>query len=224
MPTATEEQVQQKTKAHALEVEKKLKTLVANIVPAYWQTAELISQIHAEHTWEILGYGSVNDYREAIAPLSKGNWYQRRKLWDEWAKPAMDREAITRARLNRMNSQNAQQLLRLPEKFRFAQKWIEYALNLKESQLEAKVDHVLENDDDDETTLGQPEAIAILKVRCTTSQKEFIKDVMEQFAKKQDPQMELDDEGHILERLAAHWLAGPQTPEEAEEETQEASR
>jgi hypothetical protein len=208
--TEVAEAVEKKTKQYALDLEKQLKELTGDLSRRYWKMAELISNVHTKNTWSILGHESVNAYREAVFLVSKGTWYERRRLWDEFAIFCLEKDLLTRARLDRLTSQNAKQLLRLPEKKRFTQKWIELALSCTESELEAKVDHVLENDTEPEDA-PTADPFALLKIRCVASQKQFILEGMEEFGKQQEPPLNAtDDAGRIIELMMADWLAGKQ--------------
>ena len=211
------EQVEKKTKEYALSVEKKLKELAEDLGPKYWKMATLISEVHAKALWRVLGHKTAQAYRESLL-ISKGAWFERRRLWDAWAAIALEKELITRPKLDRMRSQNVKQLLRLDEKRRFNAKWIEKALTLTEGALEAQVDHVLANNEEPETSLNQPEARAILKVSMSTSQKAKILEVMDRFAECED--IDKDDQGKILELWAAEIESGlpAQVPEDEEED------
>jgi hypothetical protein len=211
MPTEVAQEISKKTKDHAKRIQQELKELTNDLGPRYWKTSERITEVHEAHLWQVLGYENETHFREELF-ISKGSWHEKIRLWREFAKPAMDKEALTRARLDRMPSQNAKQLLRIPDGRKFQAKWIEWALTLKEGQLEAKVDHILENNGD-ESTLGQAEARALLKISCTTSQKAFILDTMARFADVHD--IDKDDHGKIVEDMAAEIASGLPTPEEA---------
>jgi hypothetical protein len=209
MATENEEQVKQRTKKYALEVEAELKQLKADEQPKAWRQAELIYEVHDKSLWQILGHESVRSYLESLF-ISRSGWYSKRKYYGEWAKIALEREVITRKRLDRMPMQNVKHLLRLDERRRFDQRWVEKALNMKESDFEAAVDAILAGGQDDDA--NQPESRAVLRINCTTSQKEFILESFAEFAKRQDPPLELDDEGHILELICADMRAGREEP------------
>ena len=209
---------EKKTKEYALSVEAKLKELAEDLGPKYWKMAALISEVHAKALWRILGHKTVQAYRESLF-ISKGAWFERRRLWDEWAAIAIEKELITRSRLDRMKSQNVKQLLRLDEKRRFNAKWIEKALTLTEGALEAQVDHVLENNEEPETSLNQPEARAVLKISMSTSQKSFIEETMDRFADAEE--LDRDNRGKILELWAADVAAGLPTIEDVKDEEAE---
>jgi hypothetical protein len=214
--------IDKKTKEHALEVENKLKELAEDLGPKYWKMACLISEVHGKALWRILGHKTAQAYRESLM-ISKGAWFERRRLWDAWAGIAIERELITRAKLDRMRSQNVKQLLRLDEKRRFNPKWIEKALTLTEGALEAQVDHVLENNEEPETSLNQPESRAVLKVSMSTSQKAKVLEIMDRFADAES--IDKDDQGKILELWAAEIESGLPNfvPEEDQREDDEES-
>jgi hypothetical protein len=203
MPTENQEQVQQRTKKYASEVEKELKALRSEGGPKAWREAELIYEADDKKLWAILGYETMRGFYESLY-IGRSTWYSRLRYFG-WAKIALDREAITRARLNRMPMQNVKQLLRLDDRRRFDQRWIEKALTMTESDFEAAVDAVLAGADEDDA--NQPESRSVLKIPCTVSQKEFYLDSFAAFAKRQDPPLELDDEAHILELALADMRA-----------------
>lgn len=213
MPTAVAEAVQQKTKAYAVSIEKELGGLFNESGPKWWREAELIDIVEEKSLWEILGHESVSSFREYLW-IGRSSWYERRRVWRDFAKPCLEKDCLTRAKLNRMSSQNAKQLCRLPEKQRFSSKWIEWALGLHESELEAKVDHILENDTEPEEGLGKPESQAILKLHCTTSQKTFIQETFVAFADHVNdgddgPKLNpVDDAGRICELICAEVRSG----------------
>lgn len=215
-PTQVSEEVSKKTREYAMKIEEELKDLLNDdLGPRYWRKCELMSLAHEKNIWQIRGFETERAWREAMF-ISRASWYQKMRNWNEWAAMALDKDVITRARLNRMPSQNVKQLLRLEVKQRFAQKWIERALALKETDMEAAVDAFLENDGD-ETAADSAESYTLLKFRCTVAQKQFVLDGLQEFAKAQKPELPLDDEAGILEKLIASWLSGPRTPEEQEE-------
>lgn len=206
MPTENEEQVKQRTKKYATEVEKELKDLRSEEGPKAWRQAELIYEVKDKSLWQILGHDSAKGFYESLF-IGRSTWYSRLKYFG-WAKAAMDRDAITRARLNRMPMQNVKHLLRLDERRRFDQRWIEKALGMKESDFEAAVDAILANASDDDDDANQPESRSVLKINCSISQKEFILESMAEFAKHQDPPLDLDDEAKIQELAWADIRAG----------------
>lgn len=212
--TDNSEQFQKKTKARAMEVREELKTLTEDDLPRGWRQAELISEVHQKQLWQILGQESEKQFFEMIG-IGRSTWHSRRRYWDEWAAIAIDKEKITRARLKRLRMQNVKQLLRLDIKRRFDDRWIEKALNMKESDFEAAVDQVVADVNADENQLDQPESRTMIKIRCTVSQRRYIMDGIFEYAKAQKPPLALDDEAKILEMMVASWLAGPRTAEEA---------
>lgn len=216
MPTDTEEevvetqqsenvseQVTAKTKEYAKKVVAKLKDLTNKFIPDYWEISETISEIHEKNIWQILGYETRDAFIEEF-PLSKGSWYERKKLWETWCGPAIEGDHITRGRLNRMRSQNVKQLLRLNDKRMFHQKWIEWALNLTEKELEAKVDHACENATEPEEMTT--ESAALFKLRCSQSQKMMFLETLHEFSRRQE--IPLDDEAHALEFILADYKSG----------------
>jgi hypothetical protein len=204
MPTDNAEQVQQRTKKYADEIKTELKTLKSEEGPKSWRQAELIYEVNDKKLWQILGHETMRGFYEELF-ISRSTWYSRLKVF-MWAKMAMEKEAITRARLNRMPMQNVKQLQRLDDRRQFDQRWIEKAISMKESDFEAAVEAILAGGDDDDA--NQPESRSVLKISCTVSQKEFILDSFSAFAKRQDPPLELDDEAHILELAMADMRGG----------------
>lgn len=204
MPTEVAEKVQSQTKAYAKEVESKIKAINDEFGPKYWDMAELIAEVHEKNLWAILGYDNVKAYVETLS-IAKSGWYAKRRHWQEFAKIALEKDKITRARLKRMPAQNVNHLLRLDEKRRFDQRWIEKALTMKESEFEEQVDHVLQNETEPEEGLGQAESRATLKIDCSVGQKSFIIESFVEFAKKNE--IESDDYAKICESLCAEWRA-----------------
>jgi hypothetical protein len=140
----------------------------------------------------------------------------------EIGKPLMAKELVTRARLNRLTLENAEQLLRLDVRRRFSESWVEKALTMTESEFEAQVDHVCENDTDPEdTTITDP--LSVLKIRCTASQKEIIEATFKDFARNFDPPIELDNYGQICEALCADWHNAHQEEINARDEAEAVS-
>lgn len=197
------EQASQKTKAYAQKVEDELKALANTFGPQYWKMAELIYTVKEKNTWQILGYESQQSYREHLM-VPKATWFERRRLWEEWARPALDGDKITRARLNRMPSQNVKQLLRLGSPRMFKENWIVKALEMTEEKLEAEIDHVLENNT--ETVSFEADSGAILKMRCTLSQKTTILDKVHEWLRRQE--LPIDEEARGLELMLADYSAG----------------
>lgn len=214
--TDNSEKVQKQTKARAVEVRDELRNLTNDDLPRGWRQAELISEVHQKHLWQILGHESELQFYEAIG-IGRSTWHSRRRYWDEWASIALDKDKITPARLRRLRMQNVKQLLRLDIKRRFDDRWIEKAINMSESNFEAAVDQVVEDVNADENKLDQPEGRTTFKVRCTVSQKQFYQETLQTFAKAQNPPLALDDEANIFQMMCAAWLAGPQTAEDQEE-------
>lgn len=206
MATENAEKVQERTKKYALEVEGELKKLHTEEGPRAWRQAELIWEAVDKTLWQILGHESKRDFFESLL-IGRSTYHSRCRYWGDWARIALERELITRARLYRMTMQNVKQLLRLDERRRFDPRWIEKALGMKESDLEAAVDVVLAKADDVEEDANEPESRAVLKINCAVSQKEFILESFAEFAKRQDPPLELDEEAKILELICADMRA-----------------
>lgn len=205
MATENEEQLQKRTKARATEVEKELKELKSEEGPKAWRQAELIYEVKDKQLWQILGHESAKQFFEGLF-IGRSTWYSRLKYWGDWARIALERESITRKRLDRMPMQNVKHLLRLDDRRRFDQRWIEKALGMKESDFEAAVDAVMANVDKEDDEANQPEARTVLKINCTVSQKELIIDTMQAFAKEND--IALDDDAKILELMCAEINSG----------------
>jgi len=201
--TEVAEEIKTRTKKYASEVEKELKALRSEGGPKAWREAELIYESDDKKLWAILGYETMRGFYESLY-IGRSTWYSRLRYFG-WAKIALEREAITRARLNRMPMQNVKQLLRLDDRRRFDQRWIEKALTMTESDFEAAVDAILAGADEDDS--NQPESRTLLKVPCTVSQKAFYLEGFAVFAKRQDPPLELDDEAHILELAMADMMS-----------------
>lgn len=199
MATENTEQVQQRTKKYADEIKSELKNLKSEEGPKSWRQAELIYEVNDKKLWQILGHETMRGFYEELF-ISRSTWYSRLKVF-EWANIAIDREAITRARLNRMPMQNVKQLQRLDDRRQYDQRWIEKAISMKESDFEAAVEAILAGGEDDDA--NQPESRSMLKINCSASQKTFILESMTEFAKRQDPPLELDDEAKILELAMA---------------------
>lgn len=197
------EEVSQKTKDYALKVEGELRELADSLGPRYWKMAELIYTVKEKNTWQILGYESQQAYREYLM-VPKATWFERRRLWEEWAKPALKDDKITKARLNRLPSQNVKQLLRLGSPRMFKENWIVKALELTEERLEAEIDHVLENNT--ETVSFEADSGAILKLHCTLSQKSMILDKVHEWLRRQE--MPIDEEARGLELMLGDYSAG----------------
>lgn len=216
--TQVSDEVQKQTKAYAIEIEKELKQLISEIElgPRYWREAELIHIVAAKFLWQIRGFESEQAYRETLM-IKRASWFNKKRLWGDWVEPAMEKEAITKARLNRLPAQNVHHLLRLDIKRRFHQTWIEKAIGMKEIDFAAAVDAVIETGEEDTSTAR--EGYTTLKVRCTMSQKQVILDAMRRFAKAND--IPLDDDGRILELAMAEVSSG--LPTESEQEAMAAA-
>lgn len=214
--TENAEKMQAKTKARAVDVRDELSQMSSDDMTRNWRQAELISEVHQKHLWQILGLESERGFYELIN-IGRSTWHSRMRYWDQWAAIALEKGKITKARLKRLPMQNVKHLLRLDVKRQFADNWIEKAINMKESDFEAAVDQVVEDVNADENELDQPESRTTFKVPCTVSQKQFYQEGLHTFAKAQNPPLALDNEANILQMLVASWLAGPRTPEEQEE-------
>jgi hypothetical protein len=209
MPTEVAQQIEKKTVDYAKKIAKELTDLNSDLGPRYWRMAELISEIKEKSLWQILGHESETEFRDSLY-ISRSGWYEKWRLFSEWAELALKGEKISRAQLNRMPSQNVKQLMRLDLKRRFAAAWITKALTLKEADLTAQVDHVLLNDEEPEE--GTTESRSIFKVECTKSQKQVYELTMKNFARENN--IETDDRGKILELIMADVASGLHTEEE----------
>jgi hypothetical protein len=213
--TEVAETIKKRTKEYALKVENRIKRIANSLGSTYWDLAELISDVHDKCLWQILGHESEREYQESLL-ISRSSWFEKRRIWDEWCSPAIQNEKITRAQLKRMQSQNVKQLMRLDKKRMFDDKWITWALTLKEGELEEKVDHVLVNQEDPNEE-SSDDSRAILKVEMSKTQKKFILESMKVFAEVQEPPIPLEDEGRILELMVADARSGLPTAEELRE-------
>ena len=204
-------QIEQRTKAYAQKVRDELKDLNSDLGPRYWKMAELITEVKEKTLWQILGAESETEFRESLF-IGRSSWYEKWRLFSEWAAVALNGEKITKAQLNRLPSQNVKQLMRLDVKRRFAAGWITKALTMKEADLTAQVDHVLLNDEEPEEAENQPESRAMFKVECTKSQKKVYELTMKSFGREHD--IDLDDHAKLLELMCAEIASGLHTEEE----------
>ena len=209
MAAVVAEDVQQRTKAYAMQVERKLLALDRELGSRYWLMAELIAEVGNKSLWQIRGFETEQDYREHLR-ISNGSWYEKKRLWVEWVKPALSQKIITRSHLDSLHSQNVKQLMRLGEKQRFSERWINKASTLKENELEAQIDHVSETGRDSDEELGRAESRVILKIPMSTGQRKHILTVLKRFQEKhqEDGLRDPDDLAGILEMFCADWESG----------------
>jgi len=205
-------QIEAKTKAHAEGVRDQLVELGGDFGGRYWKCGLLASEVHESKIWEILGFDSESAFRESVK-IGRSTYFRCRRLAMEIGQPLMKKELVTRARLNRLTLENAEQLLRLDERRRFSASWVEKALTMKESQFEAEVDHVVLNDTEPETATS--ESMGFIKIPVTNSQKQAIMMTMQAVAVEHG--LEADDLGGIQEALAADWHNWHQTEVEQRE-------
>lgn len=197
------EVISQKTKDFAMRIEQQMLDVASDFKSRYWTLGLGAFEIKDKNLWEIRAYESENAYREYLG-IGRSTYYRWRRLATEIGKPLIDKGLVTRARLNRLTGENAEQLLRLDVRRRFSESWVEKALTMKESEFEAQVDHVLENNTEPEdATITDP--LSVLKIRCTASQKEIIEATFRDFARNFDPPIELDNYGQIAEAMCADW-------------------
>lgn len=197
------EVISQKTKDYAMRIEEQMLSVAGEFKSRYWTVGLGAVEIKEKNLWEVRGYESESAYREYLG-IGRSTYYRCRRLAMEIGKPLIDKGMLTRARLNRLTLENAEQLLRLDVRRRFSESWVEKSLTMTESQFEAQVDHVLENDTEPEdATITDP--LALLKIRCTESQKEVIEATFRDFARNHDPVLELDDYAGIVEGMCADW-------------------
>jgi hypothetical protein len=195
-------EVELKTKARADEIRDQLAELGRDFGGRYWSLGLLAAEVAKTRIWEILNFESETDFRISVK-IGRSTYYRCRRLATEIALPLLEKEVLTRARLNRLTLENAEQLLRLDTRRRFSESWVERALTMTEAEFQEQVDHVIENGEDPETDLGQKEKLARLVIHCTASQKEVIENTFAEFAHAQDPPLEKDDYGKILEFICA---------------------
>ena len=197
------EVISQKTKEYAMKVEEQMLAVAGEFKSRYWTLGLGAANIKEKSLWEVLGYESETTYREYLG-IGRSTYYRCRRLAMEIGKPLLEKHLVTRARLNRLTLENAEQLLRLDVRRRFSESWVEKALTMTESQFEAQVDHVLENDTEPEDTTDV-DPLAVLKIRCTATQKAVIEATFRDFARTNDPPLELDDYAGIAEAMCADW-------------------
>jgi hypothetical protein len=195
------EVISQKTKDYAMKVEEQMLAVAGEFKSRYWTLGLGAADIKEKKLYEVLGHDSEQAYREYLG-IGRSTYFRCRRLAQEIAQPLLKKELVTRARLNRLTLENAEQLLRLDIRRRFSESWVEKSLTMTESQFEAQVDHVLENDTEPEDVVDV-DALAVLKIRMTASQKQVILATFEEFARAQDPPLEVDDHSHILEFMCA---------------------
>lgn len=196
-------QIEAKTKARAEEVKGQLLECSSDLGRRNWKIGLLAAETHENRLFEVLGYESEQAFRISVK-IGRSTYFRCRRLAMEIGKPLLQKELVTRARLDRLTLENAEQLLRLDVRRRFSPSWVEKAMTMTEEQFEEEVDRVMLNGDEEEVaTISDP--LALLKIRCTEGQKEVIESTFRDFARAFDPPIELDNYGMILEALCADW-------------------
>jgi hypothetical protein len=205
MPTEVAEAIEKKTRDHALAVEKELAE-VFNLGPRLWKGGFLIvREIQDKKLWQVRSFESENKYREFLR-IGRSTWYRTARLTREVALPLLEKDLLTRARLDRLTLENAELLLDLDERRRFNPTWVEKALTMSEADFEAQVQHVIANNEEPEEGLGAPESQVILKWKMATSQREMILETIKEFATRQEEP--LDNEPQRLVEMLADYKAG----------------
>jgi hypothetical protein len=214
MPTAVSEEISNKTRAYAENIRKQLQELGGDFGLKGWRIGLLVVEVQDKNVWEILGYETETAFRNFVR-IGRSTWFRTSRLTREIALPLMKKEMLTRKSLERLTLENAELLLKLDDRRKFAQSWVTKALTMNEQDFAAQVDHVLENNEEPEEGLGKPESNSTLKIEMKASQKRFILESMKEFAVKwnedsehSDSQLKLDDDAGILENLIADARAG----------------
>lgn len=203
--TEVAEQISQRTKDHAMRIEEQMLAVAGEFKSRYWTLGLGAAEISEKRLWEVRGFSSEQAYRNFL-DIGRSTYFRCRRLATEIAKPLLKKELVTRARLNRLTLENAEQLLRLDERRRFSASWVEKAITMKETEFEIEVDNVLLNGDDEETTTKDP--LSVMKIRMLQSQRDVIEATFEEFRTHmldQDVRLEADDLAGILEGLCADW-------------------
>jgi hypothetical protein len=209
------EQTKAKTKAWAEGVRDQLTELGEDFGGRYWKCGLLAVEAHEGHAWEILGLESEQDFREAVR-IGRSTYFRCRRLAGEIALPLMKKDLITRKRLDRLTLENAEELIRLPEKQRFSPKWVEKALTMPNGKFEEHVSHWILNNTEPEEELGKKENQVFLKIQMFQSQKDVILSTFAEFASAEG--IEKDDLAGALEGICADWHNTHQSEFEQQEE------
>ena len=213
MPTAVvEETVSQKTKAYAENIKKQLMEFAGDFGPRCWRLGFLAIEVKEKNIWSILGYETEAAFRISIK-IGRSTWFRTRRLTEEIAVPLIRKELLTRKSLDRLTLENAELLLKLDDRRKFAQSWVTKALTMNEEEFSDQVDHVLENNDEPEEGLGKSDSNSVWRIHCKTSQKKFCQETLKEFAVRwneehADSQLALDDEAGILEGCLADMRSG----------------
>jgi len=206
------EEISQKTKDYAMRIEEQMLSVAGEFKSRYWTLGLGAAEIKQKSLWEIRGYDSEQAYREYLG-IGRSTYFRCRRLAMEIGQPLMKKELVTRARLNRLTLENAEQLLRLDERRRFSVSWVEKSLTMTESQFETEVDHVVLNDTEPEE--ATTESQSFIKIPVTASQKNVIMAEFREVAAEHG--LEVDDLGGICEAMTADWHNWHQTEVEQRE-------
>jgi hypothetical protein len=205
-------QIEARTKARAEEVKGQLLECSSDLGKRNWKIGLLAAEAHDNRLFEVLGYESEQDFRISVK-IGRSTYFRDRRLAMEIGRPLLQKELLTRSRLDRLTLENADQLLRLDARRRFSESWVEKAMTMTEEQFEAEVDRVVLNGDETETTITDP--ASLIKIRCTESQKAVILAEFREIAAEHG--IEVDDLGGILEAGMADWHNWHQTEVEERE-------
>lgn len=215
------EVISQKTKDYAMKIEEQMLSVAGEFKSRYWTLGLGAAEIKEKNLWEVLGYESESAYREYLG-IGRSTYYRCRRLAMEIGKPLIDKGLVTRARLNRLTLENAEQLLRLDARRRFSESWIEKAITMTESEFERLVDQVLLNGEEpEEATTKDP--LSVMKIRMLASQRAVIEATFEEFrghARDEGVMLEADDLAGILEGLCSDWHNAHQEEINARDETE----
>lgn len=214
-------QIEAKTKARAEEVKGQLLECSSDLGKRNWKIGLLAAEAHDGRLYEVLGYESEQAFRISVK-IGRSTYFRDRRLAMEIGRQLLQKELLTRARLDRLTLENAEQLLRLDIRRRFSVAWVEKAMTMTEEQFEDEVDRVVLNGEEEAAaTITDP--LALLKIRCTESQKEIIEATFRDFARNHDPVLELDDYAGIVEGMCADWHNAHQEEINLRDEMEEAS-
>jgi hypothetical protein len=192
---ATEQEVEfsQKIRAEAKKFDKEVREITTLLGRSPIKLGVLIKDVRDKNLYTYLGFKELDDYRVELG-IARSTWYANLRVVDNLSK-------LPRKKLLQLTAKNGEWLIKLPEKDRYKDHWIEDALSMKEEEFGAKVVKYLNKKIQETDPDGTIDMRVWFKVRTYDSVSKMAYGTMDEVIKNE--KLEKDDYNRALEIVFA---------------------
>jgi hypothetical protein len=193
MATEQEKEFSQKIRAEAKKFDKELRETALFMARSGTKLGVLLKDIRDKNLYTYLGFKELDDYRIELG-VGRSTWYANLRIVDHLPK-------LPRKILLQLTAKNAEWLIKLPEKERYKEQWVQDALSMKEEEFGAKVIKYVNKKINGADPAGKIEQRVTVKIRCYEPVLTMWDEIRGEIARNEG--LPKDDAGRAFEILLA---------------------